>query len=143
MKIQFEPIGFVRTVKSGIPRHWSVSDVEGELFIEERYSEGIEDIKKGQRIVVLFHFHKSPDFESARLKQTPPNRGRAKGVFSICSPIRPNRIGLSILEVTGVKNNSIKVRGVDMLDGTPLLDIKPYVDGKHNCPSYGETDRSG
>lgn len=142
MRIQFEPIGYVKTVESEVPRHWSLSDVKGELLIEDRYSRGIEDIKKGQRIVVLFYFHKSPEFETARLKQTPPNRNRPKGVFSICSPLRPNRIGLSVLEVTGVRGSSIMVRGVDMLDGTPILDIKPHVDGRSSCPSRGPADRT-
>ena len=49
------------------------------------------------------------------------------GIFSICSPVRPNAIGMSVLEVTGVEGNVLQVRGLDMRDGTPILDIKPYL----------------
>ncbi len=58
------------------------------------------------------------------------------GVFSICSPIRPNPIGMSVLEVLGRKGNVIYVKGLDMVDGTPILDIKPRVEDKQSCPSF-------
>ena len=97
------------------------------LVIDEAYARGMQDIQAGGRIVVLFNFHKSPAFTSALLQQTPPHNSRPKGVFSICSPRRPNPIGLSVVRVTGIEDNVIFVRGLDMLDGTPLLDIKPFV----------------
>ena len=57
----------------------------------------------------------------------PPHRTESRGVFSLCSPIRPNPIGMSVLEVLGVERNRIHVKRVDLLDGTPILDIKPYI----------------
>ncbi len=125
--IVMEPIGVVRTEAVKVPRHWTVSDVEGRLVIEERYREGLRDIKPGQKIVVLFHFDKSPTFSPDMLVQTPPHRREEIGVFSICSPRRPNPIGLSIVGVLNVDGSVIHVRGIDMLDGTPILDIKPHV----------------
>ena len=122
-----EPIGVVRTSAEDLPRHWSVSDVAGTLVIDEEYAEGLRDIEPGQRIVVLFHFHRSPPFSSPLLRQTSGETGQEMGVFSLCSPVRPNPIGLSILDVVGVSGTRVDVRGLDMLDGTPLLDIKPYV----------------
>jgi tRNA-Thr(GGU) m(6)t(6)A37 methyltransferase TsaA len=119
-------IGTVKTGAKEIPRHWTVSDVEGKLVIEKKYEKGLQDIREGQRIVVIFLFHKSPSFSHPYLIQQPPHSGKQKGVFSICSPIRPNPIGLSVLEVSKVEKNIIFVRGIDMLDGTPILDIKPY-----------------
>lgn len=126
------PIGFLRTDEKSIPRHWTVSEVEGTLIIDEKYLEGCKDIKAGQRIVVLFFFHQSSGFTPGDLSQTPPNQSDKRGVFSICSPIRPNPIGLSVLDVLGVENNAIYVKRVDMVDGTPILDIKPYVQLRFN-----------
>ena len=141
LSIVMDPIGFVRTDVKRIPRHWTVSDVEGTLVIDAKYLEGLRDIKPRQRIVVIFHFHQSPDFDVSRLVQTPPHRKRPLGVFSICSPIRPNPIGMSVLEVLGIKNNMITVKGLDMLDGTPILDIKPCIIEKRDCPSFAGEGR--
>ena len=128
MSIQLEPIGFAYIKYKGkIPRHWSISDIEGTLIIDEKYLEGLKNIKEGQRIVVIFHFNRSTEFTPEFLTQTPPHRTESRGVFSLCSPIRPNPIGMSVLEVLGVERNRIHVKRVDMLDGTPILDIKPYI----------------
>jgi tRNA-Thr(GGU) m(6)t(6)A37 methyltransferase TsaA len=125
---EMKPIGRVETDAKEIPRHWTVSNVEGKLVIEKEYEKGLQDIREGQRILVIFLFHKSPSFSSPYLIQEPPHSGKQKGVFSICSPIRPNPLGLSVLEVLKVEKNIIFVRGIDMLDGTPILDIKPYIE---------------
>jgi tRNA (adenine37-N6)-methyltransferase len=143
MVINFTPIGTVHTSERKLPRHWSVSHVEGTLEILSEYTEGLSDIKTGQRIVVLFHFHKSSPFIPKLLKQTPPHRNKALGVFSICSPRRPNAIGLSVLEVISKDGNRIRVRGLDMIDGTPILDIKPHIEDQHSCPSHPGPRREG
>jgi tRNA-Thr(GGU) m(6)t(6)A37 methyltransferase TsaA len=127
MQIYYQPIGFIKTDAKEIPRHWTVSDVEGSIIIDERYQKGLRDINVGQDIVVIFHFHKSPEFRKEYLIQKPPHTNKETGVFSTCSPIRPNPIGLSVLKVTDIKGNVIHVKGIDMLDGTPVLDIKPFV----------------
>lgn len=127
MRMELKPIGVVRTVADEIPRHWSVSDVEGTLVIDEEYAEGLRDIAAGERIVVIFIFDRSPAFAPAFLRQTSGEDGREMGVFSLCSPIRPNPIGLSVVEVLGMSGATIDVRGLDMLDGTPILDIKPHI----------------
>ena len=127
MRIELRPIGVVCTDAEDIPRHWSVSDVEGTLVIDEEYLEGLKDIEPGQRIVVIFNFHRSPEFAPRFLRQTPPHREREVGVFSTCSPIRPNPVGMSVLEVLGVEGATIRVKRLDILDGTPILDIKPYI----------------
>jgi tRNA (Thr-GGU) A37 N-methylase len=62
MKIEFTPIGFIKTETENIPRHWTVSAAEGSIVIDGHYKEGLKDIKAGQRIVVLFYFHQSPRF---------------------------------------------------------------------------------
>jgi tRNA-Thr(GGU) m(6)t(6)A37 methyltransferase TsaA len=137
-EIVFRPIGRVQHDAGSVPRHWSVSDVEGELALDPCYTAGLGDIQPGERIVVLFHFDRSAPFEQGLLRQRPPHRENDLGVFSICSPRRPNPIGLSVLEVMAVNENRIRVRGIDMFDGTPILDIKPFVAAAAECPS---TDR--
>jgi tRNA-Thr(GGU) m(6)t(6)A37 methyltransferase TsaA len=131
-KIEFKPIGFVKTDVSTVPRHWTISDVEGMIVIDEMYTEGLKDIKIGQYIIVIFHFHQSREFDLHHLVQTPPHRNERLGVFSTCSPIRPNSIGMSVLEVVGITENVIRVKGLDMLDGTPILDIKPMAGLQRN-----------
>jgi len=128
MSIELKPIGFVRTDAEELPRHWSVSEVEGTLVIDEEYLEGLRGIGPGQRIVVIFHFHRSPRFSPEFLRQTSGQDGREAGVFSLCSPIRPNPVGMSVLEVLGVRGANVDVRRLDALDGTPILDIKPHIE---------------
>jgi tRNA-Thr(GGU) m(6)t(6)A37 methyltransferase TsaA len=127
MSIKMKPIGYVSTSAKEIPRSWIASDVEGALVIDKAYLEGLRDIQPGTRIYVIFHFHKSPGFTAEFMRIKPPMRENKLGVFSTHSPIRPNPIGLSLLEVTGVEGNIIRVKGLDMLDKTPILDIKPEV----------------
>lgn len=136
-RIELVPIGVVRTAvaDSDIPRHWSVSEMEGTIEVLEPYRRGLGGIEPGQRIVVLFIFHRSPAFEARFLTQTPPHRNRPRGVFSICSPRRPNPIGLSVLEVIDTDGSAIRVKGVDMYDRTPVIDIKPFITGAEDCPS--------
>jgi len=123
--ISLDPIGYVSTEASSIPRFYSISDVRGELVIDEWYREGLTDIRAGSSIIVVFYFHQSPTFTREHLRVTPPSRGVLRGVFSTRSPVRPNQLGISKLKVTNVRGNRIGVSGLDMLDGTPILDIKP------------------
>lgn len=140
-KVLMKPIGTVYTESGDVPRHWIFSDKEGTLNIDEKYLVGMKDIRGGQRIVVIFHFNKSPAFTAQFLSQKPPHREASLGVFSICSPIRPNPIGMSVLEVLEVRGNVIRVKGVDMLDETPILDIKPLIEDEQSCPSYDQPGR--
>ena len=124
-KISLEPIGYVATEQSDVPRFYTVSEVQGELIIDASLQAGLSDIEIGSEIVVLFYFHLSREFSAEDLQVIPPSRRDLRGVFSTRSPVRPNPIGLSKLTVTSVRENRIGVKGLDMLDGTPILDIKP------------------
>ena len=140
MTIEMEPIGFVKTDVEKVPRNFRVSEVEGTLEIGESYAEGLADVEPGQRIVVIFHFHESPAFSPDLLRQTPrfPRSNKEKmGIFSICSPVRPNPVGMSILDVLGVEGTTLRVRGLDMRDGTPILDIKPWLGEGRDRPRDG------
>jgi tRNA-Thr(GGU) m(6)t(6)A37 methyltransferase TsaA len=125
MKIQMQPIGYVSNDSGEVPRNWTVSNVEGSLVMNEGFEDGLRDLEPGQRIFVLFQFHQSPEFTERYMRIKPPLRQEVVGVFSTHSPFRPNPIGLSVLEITGVEGNVIRVKGLDMLDQTPILDIKP------------------
>ena len=124
-KVTLEPIGYVRHQAAEVPRHWTVSDLEGELELLPFYEAGLADISPGDRIVVLFVFDRSAPFTPDLLKQETRHSKQIKGVFSICSPKRPNPIGLSVLDVLAVDGCRVRVRGLDMFDSTPILDIKP------------------
>jgi tRNA (adenine37-N6)-methyltransferase len=125
MDIHLRTIGFIRTEATTVPRHWTLSEVTGEIVIDEAYKNGVKDICKGQDIMVIFYFHQSPEFTKNHLIQKPPHRNEPLGVFSTCSPVRPNPIGMSIVRVVDIEENIIFVRGLDMVDRTPILDIKP------------------
>ena len=125
--IEMKPIGFVKTDVKNVPRHWTVSEAEGMLIIDEQYKIGLKDIKPGENIVVIFSFHQSPAFNKEHLIQVPPHRKERLGVFSTCSPFRPNPVGVSVLEVIKIEGTTVYVKGIDMINGTPILDIKPFV----------------
>ncbi len=105
--------------------------VEGELEIDDEFSEGLTDIEDFSHVIVIFGFHKSEGYE---LLTTPYLDNTPRGVFTTRSPHRPNPIGMTILKLIEKKNNILRVSGVDMIEGTPLLDIKPYTprDQKEN-----------
>ena len=130
MSIVLKPIGVVRVEAEEVPKNWRRSELEGTLVIDEEYLEGLRDIEAGERIVVIFNFHRSPEFSRELLRQTPRRTGKETGIFSLCSPVRPNPVGMSVLEVLGVEGTVIRVRGLDMLDGTPILDIKPHLEDR-------------
>jgi tRNA-Thr(GGU) m(6)t(6)A37 methyltransferase TsaA len=140
MPVTLTPIGTAHTHAANIPRHWTISDVEGTLVINPEYTEALADIQVGERIVVLFHFHQSDPFSPDLLKQTPPHRDHPLGVFSICSPRRPNPIGLSVLKVLARDGNVLTVRGMDMIDGSPIFDIKPFIVSAKTLPSRKPPD---
>lgn len=133
MGVEMNPIGFVSTDATDIPLNWRVSDLEGSLIMDETYLEGLKDIKPGERIYVIFHFHKSAKFTEQFMRIRPPIHDKKVGVFSTHSPFRPNPIGLSILEVLDIDKTVIRVKGLDMMDKTPILDIKP-----ETCSWWGD-----
>jgi tRNA-Thr(GGU) m(6)t(6)A37 methyltransferase TsaA len=93
-------------------------------FVTGFPEEAFRDLSGFQRIWLVFVFHRS---EGWKPQVKPPRGGPRRGVLATRSPHRPNAIGLSAVELLGVENRSLRVRGLDLLDGTPILDIKPYV----------------
>ncbi len=99
--------------------------VEGYILVDEEYADGLKDLQGFSHIYLLYSFHKAVRTE---LIITPFMDTKERGVFATRSPLRPNHIGLSIVQLKSVKDNKLIVQGVDILDGTPLLDIKPYIE---------------
>ena len=129
--VVMHPIGVVRTDATTLPRHWSVSDVEGTLELSPEYLRGLEGIEAGKTHRRAVSFRPQP-----RLHGRPPDANAAPsrrlGERACSASARrcgPNPIGLSVLEVLSIEGGRIEVRGLDMLDGTPILDIKPHITG--------------
>lgn len=126
MDITFTPIGVMHcglTDPETAPKFYTESDVQGIIEVHAPFALGLTNLEEYSHIVVLFHFHRS---EGCDLMQKRRGVGELRGVFSLCSPNRPNGIGLSVLRLLRVEGNLLHVENVDMLDGTPILDIKPY-----------------
>ena len=125
---EMRPIGFVRssyTETSQIPKGCGAKhEMEGVLEILPEFEQGLTDIEGFSHLFVLWAFHKSEGFS---LMGKPPSDDREHGVFATRSPRRPNPIGQTVVELLRREGTRLHVRGVDMLDGTPILDIKPYL----------------
>jgi tRNA-Thr(GGU) m(6)t(6)A37 methyltransferase TsaA len=123
-----KPIGFVLSPfkdTASIPKGPGAQHPEeGVLSILPEFERGLTDIEGYSHLIVLWAFDRSEGFD---LMVTPPTDDRPHGVFTTRSPRRPNPIALTIVELLRHENGLLYVRGVDMLDGTPILDIKPYL----------------
>ena len=123
-----KPIGFVEspyTDSKEIPRGLGAKhDAEGILRILPEFEAGLVDIEGFSHLYVIWVFDRTSGFE---LTACPPSDNRAHGVFATRSPRRPNPIGLTVVQLLRRQGEQLHVRGVDMLNGTPILDIKPYL----------------
>ncbi len=124
---KMRPIGYVHSSYSDtkqVPKGLGTKHtMEGTLSVLPEFAEGLKDVEGYSHLFILWIFHKAQGYE---LTGTPPTDDRPRGVFSTRSPRRPNRIGLTVVELLKREGNILHLRGVDMLDGTPVLDIKPY-----------------
>ena len=122
------PIGTVRspyTDRTQVPKGPGAKhDAEGVLEIGDEFEAGLTDIEGFSHLYVLWVFHQAQGFD---LLATPPTDDRPHGVFATRSPLRPNPIGLTVVRLIRREGPRLLVRGLDMLDGTPVLDIKPYL----------------
>ena len=127
-EIHYEPIGIIHspfTDTNGMPiQPTSSRGIAGTAEVKPYYADGLKDIEGFSHIILLYHFH----FSNGPLLQVKPFLDDSvRGIFSTRAPRRPNPIGLSVVRLTGVENTTLYIEDVDILDGTPLLDIKPYV----------------
>ncbi len=128
MQIVYKPVGIIHSPfrsKEGVPIQPAFArDVEGYIELFSRYTEGLKDIEGFSHIFLIYHLHLS---EGYSLLVRPFLDDRLRGVFATRAPRRPNPVGLSIVRLKEVDGNILRILDVDIVDGTPLLDIKPYV----------------
>jgi len=126
--IVYRPIGIIHTPfkeLENMPIQPSgAARIHGTVDLYPEFAEGLKDLDGFSHLILLYHFHKSRGF---KLTVTPFLDFEPRGVFATRAPKRPNPIGLSIVSLVQIRGCSIDVENVDILDGTPLLDIKPYV----------------
>ena len=123
------PIGFIRSQfheTSAIPKGLGARhEDEGVIELLRDFELGLKDIEGFSHLFVLWEFDRAEGFDL--ISHPPADEGHEHGLFATRSPRRPNPIGLTVVELLGREGNALHVRGVDMLDGTPVLDIKPYL----------------
>jgi len=128
MSINITPIGIIETPfddLKGMPIQPSGADkIQGTIVIDKEYEEGLSDLERFSHIILLYHFHKSKGYN---LMVKPFMDDQQRGLFSTRAPRRPNPIGLSIVRLIKIEGNRVTIEGIDVLNGTPLMDIKPYV----------------
>lgn len=128
MKIEYQPIGIIHTPftePDGMPiQPASAAGVAGRVEVFAQYRDGLRDLDGFSHIILLYHFHRSRGFT---LRVVPFLDTRPRGVFATRAPRRPNSVGLSVVRLLRVEDGVLHVENVDILDGTPLIDIKPYV----------------
>jgi tRNA-Thr(GGU) m(6)t(6)A37 methyltransferase TsaA len=127
-KISFTPIGYAETPHK-TPKETPIQpvyckDFTGRIIIKEEYADGLLDLEGFNYIHIIFYFHKAKD---ARLRVIPYLDDKLRGVFATRAPCRPNPIGMSIVKLISREDNILNVLEIDLLDGTPILDIKPYM----------------
>jgi tRNA-Thr(GGU) m(6)t(6)A37 methyltransferase TsaA len=128
MEIKLEPIGTIYspfTEKTETPIQAVRSQAIGRVEVNPQFSEGLKDIEGFSHIILLYAFHESSGYE---LQIKPFLDDNLRGLFATRYPYRPNPIGLSVVRLLKHEGNILEIEGVDVLNGTPLLDIKPYVE---------------
>ncbi len=129
--IQITPIGYAKTefkdLKEMPIQPIGGMDKIGEIVINEEFKEGLKDLDGFNFIYLIYHFHKNKKYNLTPIPFNDKTH-TPRGVFSTRTPVHPNHLGLSIVELIEVNDNVVKFRGVDILDGTPIIDIKPYIE---------------
>lgn len=146
--IRLKPIGSVRCNFSEEEIKTKRSNIVSEIIIDPKYAKALDGIEAYSHLFVIFYMHEVPLKETRKLKVHP--RGRIDvgkvGVFATRTRSRPNRVGLAVVKLLERRRNSLKVQALDALDGTPVLDIKPYdpIDAQKNIrvPKWWYTIRA-
>jgi tRNA-Thr(GGU) m(6)t(6)A37 methyltransferase TsaA len=127
ISIKIRPIGVIHSpfkVKDKTPIQPFKSNRIGQVEVFEKFIPGLDDLLGFSHIILIYRFHKSKHY---KLLVNPFLDDQPHGIFSTRYPARPNQIGISVVQLVRQKDNILFVKGIDVLDGTPLLDIKPYV----------------
>lgn len=127
MKIEYQAIGYIKTPyteKHGMPiQPAGGRGVKGTVELLEEYADGLKDLEGFSHIYLIYHLHRSEGYD---LQVIPFMDDVYRGLFATRAPRRPNPVGISLVRLMGIRGNILEIEDLDMLDGTPLLDIKPY-----------------
>ena len=128
IQMHLKPIGVIRTPfpePAGTPIQPGMSEgAEGRVIVFDEYREALSDLEGFERIWLVYWFHRAAP---ARMRVRPFLDSRERGLFATRAPCRPNPIGISCVRLLAIEGNALRISEVDIVDGTPLLDIKPYV----------------
>jgi tRNA-Thr(GGU) m(6)t(6)A37 methyltransferase TsaA len=128
MKIKYTSIGTIHTPFKEIEQmpiqSSGAKGIKGTVKLKKKYVKGLFDLERFSHIFLIYHFHKSEGFN---LKVIPFLDNKQHGVFATRAPRRPNPVGISVVRLISIKDNILEIENVDMINGTPLIDIKPYI----------------
>jgi tRNA-Thr(GGU) m(6)t(6)A37 methyltransferase TsaA len=128
MTMEFSPIGIIHSPfaePENMPiQPAAAAGVKGSIEVFKEFQDGLKDLDGFSHIILLYHFHRSHSF---KLHVVPFLDSESRGLFATRAPRRPNPIGLSVVQLDKIEHGVLHIQNVDILDGTPLLDIKPYV----------------
>lgn len=142
-RITYKPIGIIHsehTIAEKTPiQPVYAKGCKGQVEVFTEFAEGLRDLAGFSHVYLIYHFHRSLH---VNLIVKPFLQDVDRGIFSTRAPCRPNAVGLSVVELIGIEGNNLHLDGVDILDGTPLLDIKPYTEkfDLHNVKKSGWQD---
>ena len=138
-KIIFHPIGIIHSphkVMSKTPiQPVFCSDIKGTVVLDAEYADGLKDLQGFSHIYLFYYFHQS---QKTCLRLKPYLSDQEHGIFATRAPHRPNKLGMSLVRLMKIKDTILHVKDIDILDGTPLFDIKPYIqrfDSRENTRS--------
>ncbi|MGD8307439.1 MAG: tRNA (N6-threonylcarbamoyladenosine(37)-N6)-methyltransferase TrmO [Ignavibacteria bacterium] len=127
-KINYNPIGIIHTpfkeIKGTPIQPFYAMNIKGTIELRRELTEGLKDLEGFSHIILIYHFHLSKEYS---LSVVPFLDSKSHGIFATRAPRRPNPIGLSIVKLVRIENNILHIENVDVVDGTPLLDIKPHI----------------
>ncbi len=125
-KISFSPIGYVSNKATPGTGHGEFRHLRSEIIVDPKYADGLMDVEQNELITVIFYFDRTDGYK-LRLHPRGDESRPITGVFNTRSQFRPNPIGVTVVRLIERKGNTLAVEGLDALDGTPVLDIKPFV----------------
>ena len=123
-KINFTAIGYVQNTFSEPDSPDKIKESDSKIILNQDLAEGLEGLNPGEQIAVIFYFHRSEGYELRQHPRGDKNRAK-RGVFALHSPKRPNPIGMTVVDLVEINDNILRVHGLDAIDGTPVLDLKP------------------
>jgi tRNA (adenine37-N6)-methyltransferase len=123
-QIHFQPIGHVENSFDQPAASDLIRAAESQIILDPILVDGLFGLEVGQKIMVVFHFHRAQSYQLRQHPRGDVNRPK-RGVFALRSPHRPNPIGVTVVDLVGIEGNVLRVRGLDAINKTPVLDLKP------------------